>query len=103
MVSQDFVMQLPSVQDDIDRAKGYNPLFTNQIFDDEEIVGYSDLEIDIFIAQDTFVPYMVHKFGRKEFPANDYVRLLKKEFPEGLHTSPEELKTARVCHLMSLP
>jgi hypothetical protein len=97
------VMQPPSTQEDVDKAKGYNPLFTNQIFDDEEIVGYSDLQIDIFITQDTFLTYMVHKFGRKEFPANDFVRLLKKEFPEGLHTSPEELHTARVCHPMSLP
>jgi Histone acetyl transferase HAT1 N-terminus len=90
-------VQLPASQASVTRDKGHAPLFTNQMFDDEEILGYSNLKIDIALATDTLVPLLLHSYGSKQSPANDYVAALKKEFPEGLHTSLEDAKAAAVC------
>ena len=88
---------MPQEQKEVNRDKGHAPLFTNQMFDDEEIIGYSKLQIDIAMTTDAFVPLLLHKYASKQSPANDYIGVLRKEFPAGLHTAVDELTAAQVC------
>lgn len=94
---KNLVVQLPSVNKEISHEQGHAPLFTNQMFDDEEITGYTRLEIDIVMTTDTFVPWLLSKYDSKVFPANDYVGVLGKEFPEGLANTDDEVAAIHVC------
>eukprot|EP00892_Ulva_mutabilis_P001860 jgi/Ulvmu1/11675/UM008_0084.1 len=85
--------QLPASQGDLAEDEGYPPTFTNQIFEDEEIIGYQGLRIDVCITMDSFVPLLFHKFSSKVSPANDYVSLISKHFTEGLPQTQEEAKS----------
>lgn len=80
----------------MDHEAGHRPFFSNQTFEDEEIMGYEGLRIDVALPTDTFVPLLFHSFTRKSFPANDYVSLLRKEFPGGLATTLDAFTAASV-------
>ena len=75
--------------------KGYPPGMTHQVFgDDEQILGYTGLKIQILIATDTYVPLLLHKFDKTVSPATNYVGSLTEQFPLGLPTSVEEAHAA---------
>lgn len=95
-ISTYIFVQVPHLQDSIDHDAGHEPLFSHQTFEDEEILGYAGLQLDIAMPTDTFVPILLHSYKEKRSPANDYVALLRKEFPAGLAVNQEELSQAVV-------
>jgi hypothetical protein len=89
-------VQIPRSQGEIDHEAGHEPLFSHQTFEDEEILGYVGLQMDIAIPTDTFVPILLHSYKEKCSPSNDYVALLRKEFSAGLAVNYEEFSNATV-------
>lgn len=90
------LVQLPTSQGELAKNEGYPPTYTNQVFEDEEIIGYQGLQVDVCITMDSFVPLLLHKFLSKASPANDYVSLISNHFTEGLPETREEAVSRHV-------
>ena len=96
----ELAVQIPTEQEDLDRDIGSLPLFTNQVFEEEEIQGYEGLEIDIVLDTAEFIPRMFHKHTLKVSKhADDCVALISTHFTEGLPTAPEECAAMHVRFL----
>ena len=66
-------------------TSSFKPDFTHQIFgDDEEIVGYKGLAIDIFFSQTSFHACAEVAFDDKAHGAKDIFTTLQEHFPGGL-------------------
>lgn len=93
-------VQMPSKQQDLDRETGNPPLFTNQVFEEEEIQGYQGLSIDVVLDLQQYIPRMFHKHSFKaDKRADDYVSLLGAHFTEGLPTDQAACAAMHVCSL----
>lgn len=76
-------------------SSSFRPEFTHQIFgDDEEIVGYKGLAIDIYFSQLDFQAYVEVKFEDKAHGATDIVSTLQEHFPGGLTADQKEYMAA---------
>lgn len=63
----------------------FKPDFTHQIFgDDEQILGYKDLAIDIYFSQQDFRACVEISYTDKLHKAVDIFKTLKEHFPAGL-------------------
>ena len=66
-------------------SSSFKPEFTHQIFgDDEEIVGYRGLTVDIYFSQVDFQACVEVKFEDKAHGATDIVSTLHNHFPGGI-------------------
>lgn len=78
-------------------SSSFKPEFTHQIFgDDEEIVGYTGLAVDIYFSQLDFQAYLKVKFEDKAHGATDIVSTLQDHFPGGL-TADQKVYMAAVA------
>lgn len=78
-------------------SSSFKPEFTHQIFgDDEEIVGYRGLAVDIYFSQLDFQACVEVKFEDKAHGATDIFSTLQKHFPGGI-TADKELYMAAVA------
>lgn len=72
----------------------FKPEFTHQIFgDDEEIVGYKGLAVDIYFSQADFQACVEIAFEDKAFGATDILSTLQEHFPGGLTSDKQQLLT----------
>lgn len=63
-------------------------MLQTQVFgDEEEIVGYKGLAIDISMDAQSFIPLLEVKFASKKPGATDIQKTLKENFPSGLFSS----------------
>lgn len=82
-------------------SSSFQPEFTHQIFgDDEDIVGYRGLAVDIYFSQVDFQACVEVKFEDKAHGATDIVSTLQKHFPGGLTADKEQYLAAvtAACH-----
>lgn len=76
-------------------SSSFQPEFTHQIFgDDEEIVGYRGLAVDIYFSQVDFQACVEVKFEDKAHGATDIVSTLQKHFPGGITADKEQYLAA---------
>ena len=76
-------------------SRSFKPEFTHQIFgDDEEIVGYRGLTVDIYFSQVDFQACVEVKFEDKAHGATDIVSTLQKHFPGGITADKEQYMVA---------
>jgi len=69
----------------------FNPLFTNQIFNDEEIIiGYKNLKIIISLTPRMLYPHIKIKFDSQLRIRDDLELLLRKHFEHMYETSDEK-------------
>ena len=72
----------------------FKPEFTHQIFgDDEEIVGYKGLTVDIYFSQADFQACVEIAFEDKAYGATDILSTLQEHFPGGLTTDKQQFLT----------
>ncbi len=72
----------------------FKPDFTHQIFgDDEEIVGYKGLAVDIYFSQADFQACVEIAFEDKAYGATDILSTLQEHFPGGLTTDKQQSLT----------
>ena len=91
-------VQIPNKQQDLDRETGSAPLFTNQVFEEEEIQGYQGLSIDVVLDLQQFIPRMFHKHSFKaDKRADDCVSLIGAHFTEGLPIDQAACAAMHVC------
>jgi hypothetical protein len=97
-------MQIPSKQQELNRSTASAPLFTNQVFEEEEIQGYQGLAIDIVLDTAEYIPllFQQHSF-QAEKRADDCRSLISTHFTEGLPTSPAECSAMHVRFFCSTP
>lgn len=63
----------------------FKPDFTHQFFgDDEEILGYKGLTVDIFFSQTDYQALVEIKFTHKIHGATEVFQVLQENFPAGL-------------------
>jgi hypothetical protein len=93
---------VPESQDALDRESGSAPLFTNQVFEEEEIQGYSGLAIDVVFDTEKFIPRLFHKHTVKAERADDFVSLMSAHFTEGLPTTKEDFAAMHVRVLLTV-
>ena len=76
-------------------SSSFKPDFTHQIFgEDEEIVGYRGLTVDIYFSQVDFQACVEVKFEDKAHKATDIVSTLQKHFPGGITADREQYVAA---------
>jgi Histone acetyl transferase HAT1 N-terminus len=96
-------LQIPTKQQELNRDTGSAPLFTNQIFEEEEVQGYQGLAIDVVLDTAEYIPRLFQKHSFKaEKRADDCLSLISTHFTEGLATSPAECAAMHVCFLCSM-
>ena len=72
----------------------FKPEFTHQIFgDDEEIVGYKGLAVDIYFSQADFQAFVEIAFEDKADGATDILSTLQGHFPGGLTSDKQQFLT----------
>ncbi|KAL0047452.1 hypothetical protein WJX82_003744 [Trebouxia sp. C0006] len=72
----------------------FKPEFTHQIFgDDEEIVGYKGLAVDIYFSQADFQACVEIAFEDKAYGATDILSTFQEHFPGGLTTNKQQFLT----------
>lgn len=77
----------------------FKPDFTHQFFgDDEEILGYKGLSINLYFSQIDFQAFVDIKFSHKIHGATDVLRVLQDNFPAGLSYSQEQYISMLSAH-----
>lgn len=72
-------------------TKTFKPEFTHQLFgDDEEILGYKGLSVNIYFSQIDFTAYVDVKFSHKIHGATDIHKILRDNFPAGILQDPQQ-------------
>ena len=76
-------------------SSSFKPEFTHQIFgDDEEIVGYTGLSVDIYFSQSDFQACIDIKFEDKLHGATDILSVLQEHFPGGVTSDKQQYLAA---------
>ena len=76
-------------------SSSFKPEFTHQIFgDDEEILGYRGLTVDIYFSQVDFQACVEVKYEDKAHGATEIVSTLQKHFPGGMTADGEQYVAA---------
>lgn len=76
-------------------SSSFKPEFTHQIFgDDEEILGYRGLTVDIYFSQVDFQACVEVKYEDKAHGATEIVSTLQKHFPGGMTADREQYVAA---------
>ena len=66
-------------------SHSFKPEFTHQLFgDDEEIVGYKGLSVNIYFSQTDFKAFADIKYSHKIHGATDVFKILQDNFPAGI-------------------
>ena len=66
-------------------TSSFRPEFTHQLFgDDEEILGYKGLSINLYFSQTDYQALVAVKFTHKIHGATDILQILQDNFPAGI-------------------
>ena len=82
----------------------FKPEFTHQIFgDDEEIVGFKGLAVDIYFSQADFQAFVEIAFEDKAYGATDILSTLQEHFPGGLTSDKQQFLTVATTKQAGTP